>query len=437
MVDFQKKLIRNLQNISDINNTLLNSTYLNETSTNSTLLDQKYVWPAAILTSFGFLFLSLIITYLIIILYKKNLSKNCLNVLNSILVSLAVGSLAGDALVHIIPDVFGSEEHSEEPSEEPSEKANEKNPHICSLLIVIGFLAFFIIEKVLTNSAIMHSHGLEDIHGSEHGHGLSHDHDCHGKDNKVNQEHNHAHDCKEEENKEDKNVVYLKLNNNIEIELESKSNKVENLDNSKQKEEKQKNEEEINKILLNENQLKTKNNLKTQEPLESTQTPSENKEDKKGIFSLTNTKPVGSMIKISSFIHNVMDGIAIGIVFASRKSNVILSTVIAIVLHEIPKELGDAGILITSNYTFKQVIFWNVIDNVTSIIGAIVGVAVGNMDETSHSYTLAFVAGNFLYISLADMIPEIMRNKGWYFTFFQISFILLGLGIMFLILIFK
>jgi zinc transporter ZupT len=140
------------------------------------------------------------------------------------------------------------------------------------------------------------------------------------------------------------------------------------------------------------------------------------------------------MIIISSTIHNILDGIATGVSFSSRKVPLIISTNLAILFHEIPKELGDAGILIYSNFNIWSVLFWNSLINATCIIGTIIGLSVGSINKRSESYCLGFVAGNFLYISLAEMIPVINRKKNLLNNMLQILFILVGLLIMFAII---
>jgi zinc transporter ZupT len=174
-------------------------------------------------------------------------------------------------------------------------------------------------------------------------------------------------------------------------------------------------------------------------------TKSEKKEDtttkfqagdkKESFISLKNKKTVGFLILISSAIHNIMDGIAIGLVFPSKKTATIISSVVAIFLHEIPKELGDAGILFHSNFNTWGVLFWNSIINITGIIGTIIGLGIGSLDAAGSSYSLAYVAGNFLYISLGEMIPIILNKKGKCLNVIQFCFLLLGLFIMFMILL--
>ncbi len=174
--------------------------------------------------------------------------------------------------------------------------------------------------------------------------------------------------------------------------------------------------------------------IKINQLLKDTSNPTES-EKKKSTLSLKNAKPVGILILLSGGLHNLIDGIAIGVAFASKKVSLIVSTNIAILLHEIPKELGDAGMLISANFTSSQVLFWNAFNNIGCIFGIIIGVAIGEMSEAANSYSLGFVAGNFYYIALVEMVPEIMKVKGWKNHLSQFIFMSLGIGIMFLILL--
>ena len=61
-------------------------------------------------------------------------------------------------------------------------------------------------------------------------------------------------------------------------------------------------------------------------------------------------KTKGAMILFADFLHNIMDGLAIGAAFASQSKSTAISTFVAVLLHEIPQELGDIGVLIQSGY---------------------------------------------------------------------------------------
>lgn len=48
----------------------------------------------------------------------------------------------------------------------------------------------------------------------------------------------------------------------------------------------------------------------------------------------------------------------------------------------------------------KQALVYNVLSALTCYIGFVIGVLVGNIDETFAAYTFGFAGGMFLYISL-------------------------------------
>jgi zinc transporter ZupT len=181
--------------------------------------------------------------------------------------------------------------------------------------------------------------------------------------------------------------------------------------------------------------LNSKEKFNINNPSEKINIDNEKSKPKENVLSLLNKNPAGYLVLLSGTIHNLMDGIAVGIAFASRKIPVIISTNIAIVLHEIPKEMGDAGVLLQSKFNPWAVLFWNILHNLTNVIGGIIGIALGQISQSSKAYCLGFVAGNFFYISLAEMVPVIMKKKKLWDQILQFGFIILGIGIMFLILL--
>lgn len=82
---------------------------------------------------------------------------------------------------------------------------------------------------------------------------------------------------------------------------------------------------------------------------------------------------------LGSFIHNFIDGLALGVAFATGNPLEIVPVIIAIIAHEIPRELGDVAILLKSKFTGAQTILCNGVVNFVSLIGVIIGLAVVNL----------------------------------------------------------
>jgi zinc and cadmium transporter len=141
-----------------------------------------------------------------------------------------------------------------------------------------------------------------------------------------------------------------------------------------------------------------------------------------------NIKPTASLVLVGDGIHNFIDGIAIAAAFLINPS-VGITTTIAIAAHEIPQELADYAILRHCGMSKYKALFWNFVSALTSLIGGILGFYLFQGDTSLIPYALALTAGIFIYVSSADLIPELHHSKtasGW---FGQTLLFLIGIGL--------
>jgi zinc transporter ZupT len=89
----------------------------------------------------------------------------------------------------------------------------------------------------------------------------------------------------------------------------------------------------------------------------------------------------GYLNLLSSFVHNFFDGFGIGVGFASGDMAVITPIVIAIIAHEIPREMGDVGILIKNGFSNIQTVLCNGFINFMSLFGVIAGLGLGSISD--------------------------------------------------------
>ncbi|XP_060075954.1 zinc transporter ZIP10-like [Ylistrum balloti] len=125
-------------------------------------------------------------------------------------------------------------------------------------------------------------------------------------------------------------------------------------------------------------------------------------------------------------IHNLSDGLAIGVAFAVSVTSG-LSTSIAVLCHELPHEIGDFAVLLKKGMSIKQALCFNCLSSVLSMIGVLAGVAMGNITSVKF-YILVCVAAMFIYISLVDMLPEI-SNSSDKNQLRHLVFTMLGMGV--------
>ncbi len=138
------------------------------------------------------------------------------------------------------------------------------------------------------------------------------------------------------------------------------------------------------------------------------------------------------LILIGDAIHNFIDGVVMA---ASYITSVALGymTTLAIVMHEIPQELGDFGVLVYGGFSKKKALLYNFISQLTALAGAISAYFLFTVSRTAmglHSYLLPFAAGGFLYIATSDLIPELHREKNLRKSLISMVLFLMGLALM-------
>uniref|UniRef100_A0A8D0HP90 Solute carrier family 39 member 10 n=1 Tax=Sphenodon punctatus TaxID=8508 RepID=A0A8D0HP90_SPHPU len=117
------------------------------------------------------------------------------------------------------------------------------------------------------------------------------------------------------------------------------------------------------------------------------------------------------MVIMGDGIHNFSDGLAIGAAFSAGLTGGI-STSVAVFCHELPHELGDFAVLLKAGMTVKQAIVYNLLSAMMAYVGMLIGTAVGQYANTITLWIFAVTAGMFLYVALVDMLPEMLHGDG-------------------------
>jgi zinc and cadmium transporter len=138
---------------------------------------------------------------------------------------------------------------------------------------------------------------------------------------------------------------------------------------------------------------------------------------------------LGIMNLIGDCFHNFFDGIIIaGSFLVSVPLGI--ATLIAVVAHEIPQEIGDFGVLIYAGYSRGRAIFLNFITALTAFLGAFLAVLFGPRISGFTDLIIPFTAGGFIYIATADLIPELKKETAAFKSLWQLLCILAGVGLM-------
>lgn len=136
--------------------------------------------------------------------------------------------------------------------------------------------------------------------------------------------------------------------------------------------------------------------------------------------------PVAFMVILGDGLHNITDGLAIGAAFALDPITG-MATALAVLCHELPHELGDFALLLQTGVNIRKALFLNVVSSILSFIGMAVGLLIASVHTSLVRWIYAATAGSFLYIALADLIPEMGKGVRTFKSFLvQVSGISLG-----------
>ena len=133
---------------------------------------------------------------------------------------------------------------------------------------------------------------------------------------------------------------------------------------------------------------------------------------------------------IGDGFHNFLDGLVIAAAYFINIPLGIVTT-LAVILHEIPQEIGDFGVLIYAGYSKKKALFFNFLSALTAVLGAIVGILFAGSSDMFALIAIPIAAGGFLYIAGSDLIPELHKNQEKHFSINKIIGIILGILIMY------
>jgi len=138
--------------------------------------------------------------------------------------------------------------------------------------------------------------------------------------------------------------------------------------------------------------------------------------------------PVGIMNLVADSLHNLIDGLLIGASYIVSFP-IGLATTVAVVLHEIPQEIGDFGVLLHAGFRRRWAVLFNVLSALFAFIGLALAFTYGGQVEQFSSQVIAFSAGGFIYI-VAVLIRQLSKEMTAVRAIGQMVAILVGITAM-------
>ncbi|KAH3780542.1 hypothetical protein DPMN_158359 [Dreissena polymorpha] len=292
--------------------------------------------------------------------------------LMAFMLSLAVGCLVADAGLHLLPEIL-AEEKEEENDGEHDELLAAPLKKMCAFLASI--YAFFILELMLSTK---HEHSHSDQNGTV----------------------------------AEQQIVLKSVNpvNDINIKNLTVRNKLNNLEQDGSQRSVTHHSpvlsaKQTNQTHQGQPQACGRTSSLDDPRCNSVSAANSNASDRISVHDTpSNIKALAWMIIIGDGIHNFADGLAIGAAYAVTFTKG-LSISITVLCHEVPHELGDFAVLISTGMSIKKALVLNFLSSLTAFAGLYIGLALGAQEETS-KWIFSVGAGMFLYVALTDLIPE-------------------------------
>lgn len=117
----------------------------------------------------------------------------------------------------------------------------------------------------------------------------------------------------------------------------------------------------------------------------------------------------GWMILFGDGFHNALDGVLIAAAFMTDPHLGIV-TALAVIIHEIPQEVGDLAILLHSGMSRGKAMLLNLLASLTSVIGGVLAFFALGTALRFLPYAITLAAASFIYIAVADLIPGLHRR---------------------------
>ncbi len=147
----------------------------------------------------------------------------------------------------------------------------------------------------------------------------------------------------------------------------------------------------------------------------------------------THIHPFALMNLIWDIVHNFIDWL---IIWASYLISIPtwIATSIAVLLHEIPQEIWDFGVLIHWWFSKKKALLVNFLTALTAILWVIIALSLSRYNYQLVQFLIPFAAWSFVYIAWSDLIPELHKENKLPQWLLQILFFLLWIGLMSLLI---
>jgi len=139
----------------------------------------------------------------------------------------------------------------------------------------------------------------------------------------------------------------------------------------------------------------------------------------------------GLSVLVGDSIHNFCDGVIIAAAFLAD-SGLGVVTALAIVAHEIPQEAGDYIVLLNAGFSRRKALAFNALSGLAAVAGGVLGYFLVGPWQAALPYLLVAASSSFIYVAVADLLPQLQQRLAWRETLAQVAWIGAGLALVLL-----
>ena len=146
------------------------------------------------------------------------------------------------------------------------------------------------------------------------------------------------------------------------------------------------------------------------------------------LLQLQRDKASAMVVLLGDGIHNALDGVLIAAAFMTS-TQLGMVTGVAVIVHEIPQEVGSFAVLLNSGMARGRALLLNLFSSLTSILGGILAYYALRQALGVLPFAVAIAAASLLYVAMADLIPGLHRRADVEASVAQVVLISLGIGL--------
>jgi zinc and cadmium transporter len=136
----------------------------------------------------------------------------------------------------------------------------------------------------------------------------------------------------------------------------------------------------------------------------------------------------GFSVLVGDTVHNFCDGVIIAAAFLANPG-LGWVTAMAIMAHEIPQEAGDYIVLLNAGFTRRKALLYNALSGLAAVAGGVLGYYLVGPWEAALPYLLVVASSSFIYVAVADLLPQLQQRLTWRETLAQVAWLGAGLAL--------